>query len=181
MKSIELPVAPVPMPVAWRTGLAAVLLLGGMALGMPTAQALSTDKDQPISIEADSVDIDDKKGVSIYRGSVKVRQGSIRLEADRVTVYHPGKKADKLVAVGKPVKFRQRPDNSDKDVKGRSLRLEYFATSEELVLIDQARLEQGSQSFAGDRIVYDRRQAVVKGGAAVGGKERIKIILDPVK
>lgn len=162
-------------------GMAASLLLAGLACGVPTAQALSTDKDQPINIEADSVDIDDSKGVSVYRGSVILTQGSIHLDADRVTVYHPDKKADKIVAVGKPVNFRQRPDNSDQDVKGRALRVEYFAASEDLVLIDEAYLEQGGKSFASDRITYDRRLAVVKGGAAAQGKQRVQVTLEPVK
>ncbi|RKZ72022.1 MAG: hypothetical protein DRQ48_01570, partial [Gammaproteobacteria bacterium] len=32
-----------------------------------SAWALSTDKDQPIEIEANSADLDDEKGVTIYR------------------------------------------------------------------------------------------------------------------
>ena len=59
------------------------LILIAASLGAPWAvMAMTGDREQPIHIEADSVDIDDKKGVSIYRGNVRMTQGSIVLTAD---------------------------------------------------------------------------------------------------
>ncbi len=153
-------------------------LLGlALAAWSGTAPALSSDKEQPINLEADSVELDEGTGVSVYQGNVDLKQGSMRLEADKVTVHLAGSRPSKVVAEGRPVKFQQRPDNSKQLIEGRARRAEYRMDSEELVLIGGATLTQGKDSFASDRIVYDRVQARVKAGAAAQGKERVKITI----
>ncbi len=142
-----------------------------------TATALESDKQQPIQLAADSVDVDQSKGVSIYRGDVDLRQGSIHLQADVVTVQHRGKKPSKVVAEGRPVKFSQQSNKGP--VKGQARRAEYEVNSENLVLIGDAVLVQGKDSMRSDRIVYDRVRSVVKAGAAAKGKQRVQITIDP--
>ena len=159
----------------WRRFRAALLLfslLPGWAL------ALSSDKDQPILIEADSADIDDRQGVSIYRGNVVVRQGSAVLNADQVTVQHPGKKAKKFIAVGKPVKYRQRQDGDKPDIRAEALQAEYFTESEELIMIGNAVLYQGKDSFRSDRITYDRKSGILKGGTSAKGQRRVQVTIE---
>ena len=141
--------------------------------------ALSSDKDQPIELEADGVELDEGRGISIYRGDVELNQGTMRLNADQLTVTHAGTRPTKIVAEGRPVRFRQLPDDSKQFVYGRAQRAEYGIDSEELVLIGNARLEQGDDSFQSDRIVYDRINARIKAGAAAEGKERVKITISP--
>ena len=143
----------------------------------PAAFALESDRDQPIELVADSVDIDEAKGVSIYRGDVDLRQGTIHLLADVVTVKHVDRKPSKIVAVGKPVKFRQQTERGMVD--GEAKQVEYEVSSENLVLIGDAFLVQGKDSMRSDRIVYDRVRAVVKAGAAASGKERVRISIEP--
>ena len=152
------------------------LLLLWLPLG--TALALSSDQDQPIYIEADSVDIDDRQGVSVYQGQVDVKQGSIHLTAEKVTIYQKERKADRIIAVGQPVTFKQRTDDG-KDVNGRALQVEYYVNREELVLIDDAELTQGVDRFSSDRILYDRKNAVVKAGSSAQGSERVRITNTP--
>ena len=52
-----------------------------------SAHALSSDKDQPIELAADSVDVDEGKGVSTYKGNVDLRQGSMKLLATVPNMY----------------------------------------------------------------------------------------------
>lgn len=151
--------------------LAFSLFLSGSAL------ALSTDKDQPIEVEADSVDVNETEGISIYKGNVEINQGSIRLQAAKVTIHHPKGKSEKLVAVGNPVRFRQLPDNKKEYIKGRGKKVEYKINSETMYLSDNAVLIQGSNSFKSDRIVYDRVKAIVKAGTAAKGKKRVKMTI----
>ena len=66
--------------------------------------ALSTDKDQPIEIEADTADLDNKKGVTIYRGNVVLIQGSVRMTGDIMTVYFKDDELDILIMEGKPAR-----------------------------------------------------------------------------
>jgi lipopolysaccharide export system protein LptA len=147
-------------------------------LPLAPAYALSTDKDQPIHVEADSVEIDDRTGVSIYQGDVDVKQGSIHLTADKVTVYQKERRTERVKAVGRPVRFQQRTDKGQ-TVKGRAREVEYHVTGDELVLTGEARLSQGDDNFSSDRIIYDRKNARVKAGASAEGKERVRITISP--
>ena len=147
-----------------------------LILSSPTGFALESDKEQPIELAADSVDIDESKGVSIYRGDVDLRQGTIRLRADVVTVHQNKRKPTKVVAEGRPVKFQQATDKGP--VKGEAKRAEYEVNSENLVLIGDAVLIQGKDSMRSDRIVYDRVKSVVKAGAAAKGKQRVRISIE---
>ena len=149
-------------------------------LPLAPAYALSTDKDQPIHVEANSVEIDDRKGISIYQGDVDVKQGSIHMTADKVTVYQTDRRTDLIKAVGRPVRFQQRTDK-DQTVKGRAREVEYRVGGEELVLTGDARLSQGEDNFSSDRIIYDRKNARVKAGASAKGSERVRITITPGK
>jgi lipopolysaccharide export system protein LptA len=165
-----------------RNDLAIAALCGLLALFPASAvQALSSDKDQPINIEADSVDIDESKGQSVYLGNVQVTQGSIRLLADRVTVFHASGDPEKFIAVGQPAKFRQMPDDGDVPIQARAQRMEYLINGDLVTLIDQAVVLQGKDTMRSDRIVWDRVKGKVKGGLAAQGKERVKMTFQPKK
>jgi lipopolysaccharide export system protein LptA len=161
-----------------RTGLVAVLI--ALFAGWPFAAfPLSGDRQQPIELEADGVEFDEGRNRSIYRGNVILVQGSLRLEADRVIVQHRDRQPARIIAEGRPVRFQQQPDDQDGLIRGRALRTEYVVDSEEVVLIGDALLTQGNDSFRSDRIVYDRVGARIKAGAAAQGSERVRITITP--
>lgn len=60
-------------PLVNRGGLLVCCLISGLTVG------LSSDPDQPIEVEADSAELDDKERIAVYQGNVVVIQGSIRL------------------------------------------------------------------------------------------------------
>ncbi|MDJ0738290.1 MAG: lipopolysaccharide transport periplasmic protein LptA [Gammaproteobacteria bacterium] len=154
----------------------AVAVLATWLLAAGAAVALESDRQQPIELAADSVDIDEGRGISVYKGDVDLRQGSIRLRADTVTVHQKGKKPSRIVAEGRPVKFQQQSRRGP--VKGEARRVEYEVDSENLVLNGDAVLVQGQDSMRSDRIVYDRVRSVVKAGAAADGKQRVRISIE---
>ncbi len=160
-----------------RNARAVLLLLGFGFVG--GAQALSSDKQQPLTIEADTVEIDDKAGVSVYQGNVVAVQGTLELKADTVTIYSPQRVLDKVVAVGNPASFKQRPDNKSEDVRAKAQRMEYYADKEKLILLEGGHLWQGKDEFSGNRIEYDMRLDVVNASMSSTGKERVRIIIQP--
>ena len=154
-------------------------LVVGMLLPL-CAMALSSDKQQPIHIEADSVVIDDAQGTAVYRGNVHYSQGSTHLEAEEVTVYSKDRqKVDKVVAVGNPAVFRQRPDNQDQDMRGQAGHIEYFAGAEQVILEKDAHLWQGKNEFAGSRIEYDTANQTVKALNSGDEEGRVQVIIQP--
>jgi lipopolysaccharide export system protein LptA len=162
-------------PTRRRSQLAALLLSGWCA----SAAALPSDQSQPIDISADAVELDDGRHTSTYTGHVEVRQGSMHLWADRVTVQHqPSRQPARILATGSPARYRQETDEG-KEVKAHALRMEYDAASNEILLIDHAELTQGKDRFSSDRILYDRARAVVKAGASAHGRQRVHITITP--
>lgn len=168
---------------------ARTLVALGLALAVP-AHALSTDKDQPIEVEADSAEMDDVKNVSIYTGNVVVTQGSIRMTGDVMTVYQTDSDdLDHLIVDGKPATYKQLPDDSKVYDTAEALRMEYFEIKNKIILTNQAVVTQEGLRFSGDRIEYDTELSKVKAWSkppdatpeATSGteapRERVKIII----
>ncbi len=119
--------------------------------------ALSTDKQKDIEIEADSAEMDDLKGITIYRGNVIVTQGSIRMTGHTMTVYFDDNDDMELVIMqGSPATYRQLPDNSEKYDEAEALQMEYYALKDYIILIDNAVVTKPDGSrMSGKRIEYD--------------------------
>ncbi len=141
------------------------------------AHALKEDVNKPIEVEADSVEIDEGSGKSTYKGNVVLTQGSIRLKADRITVIQHETKSDQIKVVGRPATLTQKSTKGKKEVKGRSLRMEYYIDSDILYLIGNASLVQGKDTFRSDRIAYDRKKSLIKGGTSAKGKRRVRVTI----
>jgi lipopolysaccharide export system protein LptA len=140
--------------------------------------ALSSDRDQPMSIEADRVELNDSEGISVYRGNVKVVQGTLELTGDTMTVYNKGDKVQKVVMEGNPATYKQRPDNKDKDVRAKALRMEYFTNPEYIVLQKKAEVEQEGDRLRSERIEYDVARDKVNAGTNQPN-ERVRITIQP--
>lgn len=150
------------------------LLLAAMA---PTLSwALSSDRNQPMLIEADRAELNDAEGISIYRGNVKVTQGTLVLTGETMTVYNKGDDVDKVVMDGDPATYKQRPDNKDQDVHAKAQRMEYYTAPEKVILLKKAEVEQEGKLLTSERIVYD----VVKDHVNAGtDNDRVKITVPP--
>jgi len=162
-----------------RLSTALILLL--FASPFPSAGA-EGDQDRPLYLESDSAELDEANAISHYKGNVFVKQGSMEIEADEMTVHHyPDRRPKRIIAVGKPAKYRQDVEGEKEKVEAEALRMEYEVEVDEITLIDQALVYQGKDTFRSDRIVYDRANDRVKAGASVQGKERVKILINPSK
>lgn len=159
-----------------------VFLFALVVLGFATsfsANALEEDANQPVTIESNSGFYDDKKGLSIYTGNVIVIQGSLRMDADKVVVYMENREIQKLVATGKPVKFKQTPAEGKDEVHGHAMIVEYYPQTRLLIMINEAVVWQGKNSTASERIEYDRISEVVKAGGSGSPGQRVHVILQP--
>ena len=80
------------------------------------ALALPDDTEQPIHIVTDEAIRDETTGVTLYRGDVRLRQGTIRIAADEIRLGEAGsgpfsaRDGDpffKIVATGQPARLQQ--------------------------------------------------------------------------
>ena len=144
------------------------------------ALALSTDRDQPVHIEADRGELDDVKGVTIYEGRVVVTQGSIKITGDRVVLYYDDKRdISRAEAVGKPATYQQLSDGESEPLKARALRMDYQVKDGVIDLYDDASVLQSGNSLFGNRITYDTLNERVKASRSGSGEDRVRVILTP--
>ena len=162
-----------------------LLLSLGVALGSAGAWALPSDRDQPIRVQADSAELDDRQGVAVYRGSVVITQGTLKITGDTVTItQNADGEIEVFTSVGKPAYYEQKP-SADKDiVKAYGLTIQYYASNERIVLIDQAKEIQQGNTFEGEKIVYDTQRQIVNAGRATGSnvtapRPRIDMVIQP--
>lgn len=160
----------------WRSALAccSALLLLGMAAG---AVALPEDRKQPIHISADQAIRDDKQGYTVYQGKVQMSQGSLKITAGKVTVYHQVEEADRIVAEGSPAHLQQRPGPDKRLVHARANIIEYYKAEERVMLRRNASLEQDGSRVAGESIEYFIAKQLIKAdsdSASEAGSENTK-------
>lgn len=143
------------------------------------ALALPTDRDQPIHVDADSADLNQKAGILTYTGNVVIDQGSIHIEADKAVIYSKNSQVYKVLATGVPAHFQQRPEADKELVKARGNSLVYDVGNERLTITDNARVEQNGSVITGGLINYDIHLAIVEAGSRSDKSERVKVILQP--
>ena len=161
--------------------LAALLVLcsGGWAL------ALSVDREQPVSIEADRAEADERERVTVYHGDAIITQGTLRITGDTIRIYvDEDDEFVKLVSVGKPATMRQLPDHAVQYRTAKADRLEYFADRDVILLLGNAQYGQGSDRISAGRIEYDSRRGRLKASSSAseqGQQEgsRVKITIQP--
>jgi len=120
------------------------------------ASALPEDADQPIHIRADTVEYDQNGNRVIYRGSVQVDQGTLRVTAETMTIeLQDGKKVVRITAVDTPAHYQQQIQEDEELVRAKALTIIYHTQDERVDLLGEANLEQEGSTLTGDLIVYD--------------------------
>ncbi len=154
-----------------------------------TCLALPDDAKQKLEIVADSNAFDFKTRTTTFYGSVVFRQGSLKINADKLIYYgdydadNP-ESTDRIVATGSPARFQQTPKIDQPPVRAVANRLEYAVKAETLYLIDNASLDQDGSSLSGNRIEYDVKNALVKasGKSQTSGENgRVRMVIPPKK
>jgi len=147
------------------------------------AQALPEDTEQPIHISADEAIRDERTGETIYRGNVQMNQGTLRIDADEVTIYRIDIEADKIVAVGAPAHMQQLREVGGEIMHAEGDIIEYYKVEERVQLRENARLEQDGSTVQGDKIDYFINEQLVKAIAdrSVDEKRRVEVVIPPHK
>ena len=151
----------------------------------PLAWALESDRQQPIEITADSVELNEGDGFSIYSGNVIITQGTMKIDASQVKVTFNDDGMETMLATegnnGGLAYMRQESEPTG-DGKGDIMEawgksIEYQLNAEHLTLLGSAKLIQRGNQFSGHEILFDMPKENVK---ATGGEgKQVKIIFLP--
>lgn len=146
--------------------------------------ALSTDKLQIMKMTADSADLDQNKHLGTYKGNVEFDQGSTHLRADHAMTW--GDAQNHLILAeaygdkqGKQAHYWTLESEDKPPIHAYANSIKYNPANHKIELLGKARVEQGTNSFAAERIIYDtERQQVISSG---NKQQRIVIIYHPEK
>jgi lipopolysaccharide export system protein LptA len=140
--------------------------------------SITGDNQQPIHVEADSLEVRDNDNISIYSGNVKLTQGSIEIHADLLTLYFDDNKTLSLMKMsGSPATFRQLND-SNLEITGQARKMEYRESKSTLLLLDKAKLTQGADIIESNKIVLDTNTNSVEAGS-LEPDNRVRMLIQP--
>ena len=163
------------------------ILLKGLCCGLLAvslqAHALESDRKQPIEIEADQGELDQKNQSTTFSGNVVIKQGTLNIRAASVNVVRSADGQQTMKASGSPVRFSQTLDGGKGTVNGEANQVEYSSASNVVKLSGNAKVTRGGDKAEGAVITYNTRTEVytVSGSKAAGGKpgKRVNIVIQP--
>ncbi|HEX4985630.1 MAG TPA: lipopolysaccharide transport periplasmic protein LptA [Burkholderiales bacterium] len=150
------------------------------------AWAEKADRDKPVNVEADRVDLDDAKKVAVFIGNVTLTQGTLSIKGDKIIVKQDADGFQYGIAYGNPAHFRQKREGYDEYIEGYSERLEYDGKADKVQMFTNARIQRGDDEVRGDYISYNAVTEffqVIGGGksAATSGNPhgRVRAVIQP--
>lgn len=144
------------------------------------SNALGSDKQQPANLLADSAVLNRNTGVSVYRGNVKLTQGTTIITGDVIVTYtDKHNQLLKAVATGtqKLASYTTMPDNSKLLFTAIAQTINYYPNQGQAEFIGEAKATQGRDSFVGPQINYDINHEIVTSPSSHQG--RTTIIIQP--
>ncbi|SNY91778.1 lipopolysaccharide export system protein LptA [Cohaesibacter sp. ES.047] len=146
---------------------------------------LRTDPDAPIEIEADQLDIFDKKKVAIFKGRVVARQGDTLLNTASLTIHYSGGGAGTAQSITRleangGVKVSQKDQNATGDTAFVDMAKEVITLSGNVVLT------QGGNVLRGTKLTINMRSGAARLAANTnnsknGGSGRVQGLFIPKK
>lgn len=160
------------------TGFLSVALPLTLLLSTPSTQALQSDQNQPIEIESDRALRDEQRGVTIYEGAVIVIQGTMRIDADKVTIYTVGENASRIVCEGQPAQFQQQINPDEGLTHGEASVINYDRTNENIELNSNASVTKADGTLlTGNSIEYNLTSQKLRAESKQG--ERVHMVIQP--
>ncbi len=141
--------------------------------------ALSKDADQPIHIVGKTAEMDRQAKKLVYRGNVRIDQGTLRVVADTIVVEYEADRVVRVTATGAPARYQQQLEGDKGHVHANAREIVYHTQSEALDLKGKAYLLQRGSELKGEVIRYDIVAGKVDARAA--NTSPVRMILQPAR
>ena len=130
--------------------------------------------DDALELEADSASYDNKTGVAIYHGNVKISQGNIVLKGDVVEVHTVDDEVSKLIATDDPsLLIRQDEQHA---IEAEAQRIEYKMAEGIVNFLGKVKIKEAGKLLTGDHATYDIRKKTVD---MKKRENRVRLIIQP--
>ena len=170
-----------------------LILFCAFCLPLLPVMAEKADRKKPLNVEADNLDHDELKQVSIFTGKVLATKGTIVMRGHRIEVRQdPDGYQYGLIKPlpGQRGFFRQKREGVEEWIEGEGESIEYDGKADRLVLLGRAEFRRYrgtvlSDQMTGQRIVYENLtdqftvDGLVGGAKPAQGQGRIRAVLTP--
>jgi len=148
-----------------------------MLLPLPCS-ALDSDRNEPIEVEADRLEVRELENISIYEGNVRLVQGSLKIDSDRMVIHFDDENELTLMEMtGKPAKFRQL-DNDRRQIYGEAEQIDYSDEESLLIMRKSAYLDHAGDIIKSDLIRLDTTTNNIEAGSTES-EDRVKMVIKP--
>ena len=146
------------------------------------ALAISSDGAQPISVSADYAERNELTGLTQYRGNVIIRQGSILIDAEEVTIHYEGDTVSRILCLGSPASYQQVSLDDTTLVIAKAETIEYLLINDIINLKTNASLARNGTFIKGDTINYNLAKGTWKAkGDDQSDQKRIQLVIPPFR
>ncbi len=140
--------------------------------------ALASDGDQPIEVEADSLEVREAENISIYEGSVNLVQGSLQISCDRMVIhFNDANELQLIEMIGDPARFRQL-DDDQQEMLGQAKQIDYTEAQSLLELRGTARFTHAGDIIESDLIRVNTESNGIQAGSSESD-QRVKMLIKP--
>jgi lipopolysaccharide export system protein LptA len=143
-----------------------------------SAQALSTDRDQPLDVRAQSnTSTFGTTNVTVFQGNVRMVQGSLKAFGDEAKIWEiegsdPDATARRLVLTGNPAQLEQLMDNDGGKLSASALTIDYRSDTGLAELSGNVVVvQEGRSEFRGPKMTYNTNTGAMQGGSQTPGSE----------
>lgn len=154
-------------------------LLALVAVAAPPARAADRDEDDPIHIQANSVEANDKTGAVVYRGNVQAEQGDLTIRADRVEIQTRDGRTELIRATGKPAKLRQKAGKENEEIRAEAGRVDYRVSTGKIDMHGKVSLRRGEDLLTADTLHYDMQSKSLSAAGDDSGVGRVHAVIRP--
>jgi lipopolysaccharide export system protein LptA len=155
--------------------LATSALLALLVLSPSMLAARSTDREQPMNIEADYADATLAADSQSVLRNVVITQGTMRIAAATATVTRVADEITRVLLEGAPASLQQENDNGAM-MKASANRIDYDTAADVVVLTGSVMVDEGTNTMSGERITYDLNSGQLNAGAE---GSRIRMTIQP--
>ena len=140
--------------------------------------ALESDRQKPLEVSADSTDGTLGDGVTILRGNVDIRQGTLHISANEAEVSKVDGRVNSVTFRGSPASLEQEIEEQGL-IQATAKTIDYQVASGLVTLEGDADVKHPQYQISGELLTYDLNIQHFQGSSDENGNGRIHIRLDP--
>jgi len=146
--------------------------------------AIQSDSYAPIEVQADEAKLSELTQTATYSGNVKLKQGTLEIMCETLTIFNSPEGVERIEAVGEPATYTQLIEETKPTLDASANKITYLPASKRIRLEGLAKILQGGNTFEGQRIEYDLQSQVLVASSDTDENkktesQRVKMTLQP--